>query len=228
MQGFGIARSMAAIALTASFAGPSIARPQSDTTAGHHGVHFALGGAEATTVGACSGCTGFGQLGTEYSLMLRVGGAVSPNVVVSADLSAWEFDRKRGSESGQWELVTAQYYPSLQRGLFVSAGIGLAQFQYDGLRSVDGLNEFSGRNGLGLTGGVGYDLHVSGAFFLSPSIDVLYLQQIGAARGIRQTPAVVPREFSSSGNRTGRSRAKSPRNTKGITDSRSRWASAKA
>ncbi|MFI5232591.1 MAG: hypothetical protein ACHQSE_08755 [Gemmatimonadales bacterium] len=77
-------------------------------------------------------------------------------------LDAWGLDRKRGSEFAAWELVTAQYYPGLHRGLYVSAGIGLAQF-HDESNSV--FDEVSMGNALGFAAGVGYDLHVSGAFF---------------------------------------------------------------
>jgi hypothetical protein len=167
---------------------PSIARAQSDSTSGHRGLHFALEGAAATTVGACSGCTGLGQSGTEYAFMLRVGGAVVPRVVLSGELDVWDLDRGRGSESAEWELVAAQYYPSVHRGLYVSAGIGLAQFQDEANGVFD---ERSTRNALGVAAGVGYDLHLSGAFFLTPSIDVLYAQPLASSIGVRRAPAVI-------------------------------------
>ena len=77
-------------------------------------------------------CAGASMAGaqTEYSGMLRVGGAVLPDVVLSAELDVWELDRTRGGESATWELLTAQYYPILHRGLYVSAGqeaLGLGQ-----------------------------------------------------------------------------------------------------
>ncbi len=193
MQTFEIARSIRLITLiswSCAAAASAQAQAQADSVIGHHGLHFALGAAEATTAGACSGCTGFGQTGIEYSLMLRVGAAVSPKMVLSADLDMWEFDRKRGSESAQWELVTAQYYPSLHHGLYVSAGVGIAQFQRDGNGAFE--DELSTRNELGLAAGVGYDLHLSGSFFLTPSVDMLYVQQLGSSvRGLGKLPAVI-------------------------------------
>lgn len=191
MRTFAFARSIRLITLiTWSCAAAASAQAQADSVTGHHGLHFALGAADATTAGACSGCTGFGQTGIEYSLMLRVGAAVSRKIVVSADLDMWEFDRKRGSEAAQWELVTAQYYPSLHRGLYVDAGIGFAQFQKDGDSRFD--SELSTQNALGLAAGVGYDLHLSGSFFLTPSVDMLYVKQLGSSiPGLGKLPAVI-------------------------------------
>jgi hypothetical protein len=188
MEGFGFARSIRLIVMALCTVAP-VAGAQSDSVAGHRGLHFALEGATAMTVGACSGCTGLGQSGAESSFMLRVGSAVLPALVLSAELDTWELDRHRGGESATWELVTAQYYPSLRRGLYVSAGIGLAQFQDEANGVFDEANT---RSALGLAAGVGYDLHLSGAFFLTPSIDMLYVAQLASkSSGIRRAPAVI-------------------------------------
>lgn len=128
---------------------------------GQRGFHAAFEVAPAKIVGSCATCPGAKGSNEGPSFMLRMGGAVSPSVVLSG-----EFDPYFGSnELVTWEMLTAQYYPSPTRGLYVSAGAGPAQ--------VAPLSQRT-RNTLGLTGGLGFDLHISESFSLTPSFDVLY------------------------------------------------------
>jgi hypothetical protein len=127
---------------------------------GHHGFHVAFELAPARVVADCPGCTDE-NANDGVSFMLRAGGAVSRNVILNG-----EFDLYGGSnELATWEMLTAQYYPSRTKGLYVSAGVGPAQ--------VSPLNG-STKNTLGLTAGLGYDVHISEMFSLTPSVDMLY------------------------------------------------------
>jgi hypothetical protein len=150
------------------------ARGQAEDDDGHHGFHIAFEFAPARVVGRCASCAGETGSNDGASFMLRMGGAVSPNLILSG-----EFDPYGGNDEWvTWEMLTAQYYLSRTKGLYVSAGAGLAQVQPMYERA---------NNTLGLTTGVGYDLHISELFSLTPSVEMLYAapysQYAGGPRG---------------------------------------------
>lgn len=171
----GVARSLRLMAL-ASCAFVSAAHAQADSVIGHHGWQFAIGGASATTVGSCGGCPGSGLPTHGYSLMLRMGAAITPQLVVSPEFDQWDSNGTGNGESATLELLTVQYYPNVHKGFYISAGVGVAQLE--GGVTTYGIDPGAiiaqPPNVVGFKAGAGYDWHMAGSYFLTPAIDVLY------------------------------------------------------
>ncbi len=153
-----------------SCAAASIAHAQPDSVSGHHGPQVALGIGAGFKPGACDGCVGVGQPLVGPALMLRVGWAVSPRMVLSADLSAWGMNRDNKGEAATWQMLTAQFYPDARGGLYFNAGVGRAVDITD-VRIGRGIGTVTTHT-LGLSAGIGYDARSS--YSLSPMLDVLY------------------------------------------------------
>jgi hypothetical protein len=167
---------------------------QTEDDSGHHGFHAAFELGMGTTLGTCGGCSGLDASASGPLVMLRLGGAVSPRVVVSGEFDAWSGDKSGADDSTMWEMLIVQYYPSMRKGFYVSAGMGLATDEFSGRpEGIDPgfANNTDVAHALGLDAGVGYDLHVSESFSLTPSIDMLHAMPQRSANGTRLGPTMI-------------------------------------
>ena len=110
---------------------------------------------------SCDGCGDVDRTGG-LSGFAKIGGAVRPNILLGVEMNGWtksEFDTRvtMGNLSG-----AAYWYPMATQGLFIKAGAG-----YSVLSADDGSGSASD-TGLGLLGGVGYDLRVGRNLSITP------------------------------------------------------------
>lgn len=125
-------------------------------------IGFGLGYGSAKP--SCDGC---GTLNSEGSWTghLRLGGTLSPQLLLGGDFVAWSKSESGGTLSLGNATATIYYYPMPASGLFLKAGVGASAFH----------GEFSGTitatadgAGLGFTLGAGYDLRVGRNISITP------------------------------------------------------------
>ena len=109
----------------------------------------------------------------------RLGGSVSPHILLGGEVIGMTFDRGGADVSFTNATFTLVYDPALPGGFFAKGGIGFA--------SVMTSTEFGGGTfttddeGFGVTLGVGYDIRIGGNLYLTPNFDLL-LQTFGDDR----------------------------------------------
>lgn len=127
-------------------------------------IGFGVGGG---SIGIdCEGCPSDREGGV--SGYFRLGGAVSPKLLVGAETNGWTksddgIDGTVGSLSG-----VAYFYPSLQRDFFVKGGLSLVSSTIEG-----GGDELSS-TGFGLTIGAGYDFRIGRQFAITPYLNYIH------------------------------------------------------
>lgn len=117
----------------------------------------------------CSDCGGEREPGA--SGYLKLGGTVSPRLLLGFELDAWTREENGVMLSQGNASAVAFFYPRAEGGFFLKAGFGLSTLDL-------GVSEF-GRDspaGLGLTAGAGVDLRVGTNVSLTPFANVLYGQ----------------------------------------------------
>jgi hypothetical protein len=130
-------------------------------------ISFGLGGGSAALSSPGSGTT---PRETGLSGYLRLGGAISPNLVLAAESNGWSktiqgVDTRMGALSG-----IAQWYPSVTNGFYVKGGLGLGVYsEQDPTAKVQAV-------GLGYQFGTGYDIRLARNFSLTP-----YVNYVGMA-----------------------------------------------
>ena len=114
---------------------------------------------------------GGGSLGIEdadsressVTAYFKIGGALSPSVLLGAESSAW-YKEVSGVDITSSSLnVVAYVYPNPTGGLFLKGGVGVASLEVDA-----GAIGAASDNGVGLTLGLGYDIGFGGRFALTP------------------------------------------------------------
>jgi hypothetical protein len=148
------------------------AAAQSTPAEGRSGFHAAVGLGYGSVGVSCDGCGTTRE--NNPAIMLRFGGAIRPSIVLSGEVTGWTKDNSDGS-TDQFSFVSfvTQWYPQPTNGFYVKGGIGGAALKSVGTDPTLGSVELSTTN-LGLQGGVGYDLHLSPGFALTPYADFLY------------------------------------------------------
>lgn len=106
----------------------------------------------------------------------RAGWAVSPGIVVNADVTGWQRGVGRANESTVWQMVSTQYYPDPRAGLYFDAGVGRAvdAFHVDGYPYLYPPVVDAVTHSLGLSFGIGYKDSPRSFFSMTPSLTVLY------------------------------------------------------
>lgn len=110
---------------------------------------------------------------TKPTLTLRLGGTPNESVRVGAELFGWANDvpgdalTVGGTESFTAAMVTAQFFPARNLGLFVkgSGGFGRSGIDFDNGAS-------NSETGFAWSVGAGYDIQLSRNFGIGPSIDL--------------------------------------------------------
>jgi hypothetical protein len=122
-------------------------------------ISFGLGGG---TFG-CEGCSNRESGGAAH---LTLGGAVSPQLLVAGELSAWSKEEGGARLTHSTAAAILQFYPSAENGFFVKGGLGFSQIEASA--SGGGFSFSAGDEGLGVTAGLGYDIRLGTNFSLSP------------------------------------------------------------
>jgi hypothetical protein len=67
---------------------------------------------------------------------------------------------------------TVMYYPSVQTGVYLKGGLGIASFT--SMLEIGNTTTTTTNSGFGGTAGIGWDVRVARNFFLTPGVDFLY------------------------------------------------------
>ncbi len=151
---------IAAALLTAGSA-PALAQ-------GHEGfwIGFGLGG----------GATGGSNAQGGAAAYLRMGGTPTDLLLVGGELIGWGRTENNVTVSQGNAAADILFYPSLNRGFFLKAGLGFATATTSA--TSGNLTLTSTENGLGTTLGAGFDLKLGRNIYLTPNFDAL-IQVIG-------------------------------------------------
>jgi hypothetical protein len=123
-------------------------------------IGFGFGGGSAGI--SCTGCGGLSRE-TGFTGHLKMGGTLSPKVLLGGESAAWTKD-DAGTKTQLGSLTAAVYfYPAPASGFFLKGGPG---FSYQS--SDDGTNKYS-ETGFGFMFGAGYDIRVGTMISLTPS-----------------------------------------------------------
>ena len=115
----------------------------------------------------CPGCETDRESG--LTLLLALGGTVRPNLLLGGEIEGWGkeiegVDLTVGHASG-----VLYWYPRVTSGLFLKGGVGIASYSAD----AGPLGE-EDDTGLGLHGGIGYDVRVGRNLSLTPAAGVFW------------------------------------------------------
>jgi hypothetical protein len=120
------------------------------------------GGMGYGTMGlSCTGCADVGRTGG-LSGYAKFGGTLRQNILLGVEMNGWTKSEGGGRVTMGNLSGAAYWYPMPTQGLFVKAGAG-----YANLRADDGVNSASD-GGLGILGGVGYDIRVARNLSITP------------------------------------------------------------
>lgn len=129
------------------------------------GIAAATAHSEACT--ACPATSDFGMSG-----LLRAGGSIGWSLLAGAEGIGWSRNADGVEERVGFLSAVLHAYPSLEGGLWVKGGAGIARYVGE-----DGTNSVTS-TGPGVTVGVGYDLRVARSVSLTPYFN--YARQLGA------------------------------------------------
>jgi hypothetical protein len=109
----------------------------------------------------CTGCTGVDRQGG-VSGYLKLGGTLRENILLGVETNGW-----RKSEGGATVTMgnlsgAAYWYPMPTNGLFIKGGVGYSVLSVD-----DGFSN-ANDSGLGVLGGMGYDIRVGRNLSITP------------------------------------------------------------
>jgi hypothetical protein len=110
------------------------------------------------------------------ALWFALGGTVSPHLRLGGEANVWvheHFDQASGfnvTETLAAGLLTGQFYPARNLGLFLKGGLGISRSGSD----VEGPGGSVGETGFAFLGGVGYEIKLGRNIFLSPLASVMY------------------------------------------------------
>ena len=103
---------------------------------------------------------------------LRLGGTPSEKLLVGGEVIGWARTEGDLTVSRGNTNFTVMYYPSVQSGVYLKAGVGVATF----MTSLSFLNTTTttSNSGFGSTAGIGWDVKLGKNFYLTPGLDFLY------------------------------------------------------
>lgn len=136
-------------------------------------VSFGLGAGSGGV--KCTDCASDRQNGgTGY---FRLGGTVSPQLVVGGELSGWTHSEDAGDVTFSYITAFAQYYPVVTSGFFVKGGLGFGGTEFNVQDPTLGNIKLESQ-GLAGSVGAGYDIRLGKNFSLSPYVE--YMSTFGA------------------------------------------------
>ena len=128
-------------------------------------------------------CDNCGTTDRESGLsgQFALGATLSPQFLLGVESDGW-YKEKNSVKSTLGTLAAVVYfYPSASGNLFVKGGVGLASYRFSNGSSIDD-------TGLGLLGGVGYDIPLGKKFSLTPVATYQYgsMGDANGAKGLKQ------------------------------------------
>lgn len=144
---------------------PIAAQPRTPV---REGFTAALGLARTVAALSCDTCASGGvQSGSGGRMML--GFTVRRDLILGIELEGGASDGDRGWRGMSWSSVFAQWYPRVEQGWFVKAGIGRTSGRLAGPSpNWPYHGPYQSTSGGGLIGGVGYDWRVARSISLTP------------------------------------------------------------
>jgi len=140
-----------------------------------HGLWLSLGlgaGTDSYTYENVAG--GYAHDLTKPSFWLAIGGTVNPNLRLGGEVNAW-VNEYHDSQSGYQVtetlvggLLTGQFFPARNLGLFVKGGLGISRSG----SYVSG--DDTGETGFAYLGGAGYEIKLGRNIFLTPAVNVMF------------------------------------------------------
>ena len=131
------------------------------------GFWIAFGAGYSSLGASCDQCASISRT-SGVAGQVRLGTSLSHSLLVGADVES--FNKSEGgkwAKSANW-TAALYWYPLETAGLYVKGGAGLSTFN----GTINGYS-VSG-TGVGVTGGLGYDIRVSNGFFLTPTASYFY------------------------------------------------------
>jgi len=145
--------------------------PASAADQTREGFWFGVGLGWGSADGDCDGCPGGDREGSGAGF-LKLGGTLSDQLLVGAEVNAWTKDEPEGTLTLGNLSAAAYYYPNPSSGFFVKAGLGSSTV------SIEVLGETLDATGWGLVAGAGYDWRVGNTISLTPAFN-FYMGQPG-------------------------------------------------
>ena len=111
---------------------------------------------------------------TKPSFSLRLGGTLSPNFRLGAEVTGWSESfynaDLQGTETDYLvgTMLVGQFYPSRRAGFFVKGGGGLS---WSGA-SIPGPGD-ANEGGFAWTAGLGYEVKLGHSLFITPTVDIM-------------------------------------------------------
>jgi hypothetical protein len=102
---------------------------------------------------------------------LRVGGAVTQNLIVAGETHGWTYSKEGVTSRVGYLMAVAQWYPQAAGGFHLLGGLGMGMIDEEDSDPTFGYSLES--VGVGAQFGVGYDIRMSRGFSLSPYINFL-------------------------------------------------------
>jgi hypothetical protein len=133
------------------------AQPESPRRSGFWlNVGFGWGSADQN----CDNC---GSTSSESGLsgQLALGATLSPSFLLGVESNGWYKEENSIQSTLGTLAAVAYFYPSRTGNLFVKGGVGLASYRFSNGNSIDD-------TGVGLLGGVGYDIPLGRKFSITP------------------------------------------------------------
>jgi len=125
---------------------------------------FGLGGGSAAL--SCPGC-GTTPRETGGSGYLRLGGAISPSLVIAGEANGWSKEVNDVNVQMGTVAAVAQWYPAVSNGFYVKGGVGVSSY------TEDDPGAKAQAIGLGYQFGMGYDWRIARNFSLTPYMNFL-------------------------------------------------------
>jgi hypothetical protein len=120
-------------------------------------IGFGLGYASLSY--SCSGCSGSEGGLSGY---LKMGGTVSPKLLIGGETNAWVKSQNGTTVTAGNTSAAAYFFPSPSSGLFLRGGIGVATL------SASSGGSSASQSGFGVTFGLGYDVRVGTNMSITP------------------------------------------------------------
>jgi len=116
--------------------------------------------------GGSMGCTDCVDREAAVTGHLKLGGSLSPQLLLGVQSSAWTKEESGARLTHTNVSAVAQFHPVATAGLFFTGGVGFSTLEAE--VPIAGVVLSDSQTGLGLTAGLGYDVRVGTNFSVTP------------------------------------------------------------